>query len=148
MNRRLLALLTDDCRLSVAELARGVGMSAPAVRERLGRLERSGVIRGYRLDVDPAAVGLPVAAWIRVRPGPNQLSKIPDLARQIPEVSECHRITGEDCFLVKAHLPDVEALERIVDQFLSFGQTTSSIVVSTPVAARIPERHPDGVTGR
>lgn len=140
VNRRLLDLLTADCRLSVAELARQVGMSAPAVRERLARLEHSGVVRGYRLDVDPAAIGLPVTAWIRVRPGPNQLSKVPELARRITEVSECHRITGEDCFLIKVHLPDVEALEQVVDRFLSLGQTTSSLVVSTPVQPRMPGR--------
>jgi Lrp/AsnC family transcriptional regulator, leucine-responsive regulatory protein len=136
VNRRLLALLGDDARTSVAELARQVSMSAPAVRERLGRLEQAGVIRGYRVDVDPAAIGLPVAAWVRVRPGPGQLPKIADLARRSPQVSECHRVTGEDCFLVKVHAPAVDRLEEILDRFLLYGQTITSIVVSTPVSPR------------
>jgi Lrp/AsnC family leucine-responsive transcriptional regulator len=136
VNTRLLRLLAADARLTASELARRVGMSAPAVRERIGRLERAGVIRGYRLDVDPAAIGLPVAAWVRIRPGPGQLSKIAELASRTPEVTECHRISGDDCFLLKVHVPAVEALEGILDRFLNHGQTTSSFVVATPVPPR------------
>lgn len=138
MNRRLLAALTEDPRLNASELARRVGMSAPAVRERVARLEEAGVIRGYRLDVDPAAIGLPVAAWVRIRPGPGQLPRIAELAARVPEVSECHRISGEDCFLLKVHVPSLEAIEGVLDQFLLHGQTTSSFVVSTPVPPRTP----------
>lgn len=111
-------------------------MSAPAVRERVNRLEEAGIIRGYRLDVDPAAIGLPIAAWVRIRPGPGQLSKIGDLATRTPEVSECHRISGEDCFLLKVHVSAIEALEEVLDRFLIHGQTTSSFIVSTPVPPR------------
>ncbi|WP_214405664.1 Lrp/AsnC family transcriptional regulator [Pseudonocardia lacus] len=136
VNRRLLDLLTTDPRASVPELARAVGMSAPAVRERVNRLHDSGVIRGYRLDVDPAAVGLPVTAWVRIRPGPRQLARIAELAQRTPQVSECHRISGEDCFLLKVHIPSVADLEDILDAFQLFGQTTSSFVVATPVEPR------------
>jgi Lrp/AsnC family leucine-responsive transcriptional regulator len=138
VNRRLLALLAEDPRQSTAELARRVGMSAPAVRERVTRLEETGVIRGYRLDVDPAALGLPVTAWVRLRPGPGQLPKLAELAVRVPEVSECHRISGEDCFLLKVHVPAVEDLAPVLDRLLLHGQTTSSFVVSTPVPPRIP----------
>ena len=122
--------------MSTSELARRIGMSAPAVRERVGRLEESGVIRGYRLDINPAAVGLPVAAWVRIRPGPGQLPKLAELAERTPEVSECHRISGEDCFLLKVHVRAIEALEDVLDKFLVHGQTTSSFIVSTPVPPR------------
>ena len=138
VNRQILSLLAEDARLSTSELARRVGMSAPSVRERVARLERAGVIRGYRLDVDPAAVGLPVTAWVRVRPGPGQLPKVADLARRTPQVSECHRITGDDCFLMKVYGPSIEDLESVLDGFLMFGQTTTAVVVSTPVAPRAP----------
>jgi Lrp/AsnC family leucine-responsive transcriptional regulator len=138
INRTILAALAENPRRSTAELARHVGMSAPAVRERVGRLERAGVIRGYRLDVDPAAIGLPVTAWVRIRPGPGQLAKIADLARRTPQVSECHRISGEDCFLLKVHVATVGDLEGVLDAFLLFGQTTSSFVVATPVEPRAP----------
>ena len=137
-NVRLLEALGADPRLSAAELGRRVGMSAPAVRERIARLEAAGVIRGYRLDVDSAAIGLPVAAWVRIRPGPGQLPRIAELAARTPEVSECHRISGEDCFLLKVHVPAIEALEEVLDLFLLHGQTHSSFVVSTPVPPRTP----------
>ena len=137
-DRRLLELLGRDPRVSTAELARRVGMSAPAVRERITRLEESGVIRGYRLDVDPAALGLPVAAWVRVRPGPGQLPRIAELAARTPQVAECHRISGEDCFLLKVHVASIEGLEEVLDRFLLHGQTHSSFVVSTPVPPRAP----------
>ncbi len=137
-NTAILRALAENPRLSTAELARTVGMSAPAVRERVGRLERAGVIRGYRLDIDPAAIGLPVTAWVRIRPGPGQLPKIAELARNTPQVSECHRISGEDCFLLKVHVPAVEELEGVLDAFLLFGQTSSSFVVATPVPPRAP----------
>jgi len=146
VNRRLLELLTEDPRRTAAELARLVGMSAPAVRERIARLEETGVIRGYRLDVDPAALGLPVTAWVRVRPGPGQLTRIAELAGRLPEVAECHRISGEDCFLVRVHVASIAALETVLDRFLVHGQTTSSIVVATPVPARLPA--PSGAPGQ
>ena len=138
VNRRLLALLGEDARTSVAELARQVEMSAPAVRDRIGRLERAGVIRGYRVDIDPAAIGLPVAAWVRVRPGPGQLAKVADVAQRSPQVSEGYRITGEDCFLLKVHGHTIEDLHSVLDEFLLFGQTTTAVVVTTTVPARPP----------
>jgi Lrp/AsnC family leucine-responsive transcriptional regulator len=138
VNRRLLALLDEDPRRSAAELARRIGMSAPAVRERVARLEEVGVIRGYRLDLDPAALGLPVTAWVRVAPGPGQLPKIAELAARVPEVAECHRISGEDCFLLRVHVPAIEDLEGVLDRFLVHGQTTTSFVVATPVRPRNP----------
>ena len=135
-NRAVLAELHASPRISMSELGRRVGMSAPAVTERVQRLERAGVIRGYRLDVDPAALGLPVTAFTRIRPAPGQLPRVAELARQLSQVSECYRITGEDCFLVKVHAATVPELEDLLDQFLLYGQTVSSIVVSTPVPQR------------
>jgi Lrp/AsnC family leucine-responsive transcriptional regulator len=136
VNRRLLAELHADPRMTMSALARRVGMSAPAVTERVQRLERAGVITGYRLEVDPVALGLPVTAFARVRPSPGQLSKVAELARSLPEVTECHRITGEDCFLIKLYGATVADLETVLDRFLVHGQTVTSIVVSTPVPPR------------
>jgi Lrp/AsnC family leucine-responsive transcriptional regulator len=135
-NLRLLEALVADPRLSIAALARRVDMSPPAVAERLQRLQESGVIAGYHVDIDARAVGLPLMAYVRVRPGPGQLSKIADLARQTPQVVECHRITGEDCFLMKVHVAAIEQLESVLDSFLVYGQTTTSIVQSSPVPLR------------
>jgi Lrp/AsnC family transcriptional regulator, leucine-responsive regulatory protein len=113
-------------------------MSAPSVRERLTRLEEAGVIRGYRLDLDPAALGWPITAYVRIRPMPGQLAKIAELAASIPQVAECHRITGEDCFVLKVYLATIESMDGILDRFLAFGQMTTSLVQSSPVPLRRP----------
>ncbi len=136
VNRRLLAELHADPRITMSALARRVGMSPPAVTERVQRLERAGVITGYRMDVDPAALGLPMTAFTRVRPAAGQLPRIAELAAGLPQVTECHRVTGEDCFLIKVHAGTLEELEEVLDRFLLYGQTTTSIVVSTPVRPR------------
>ncbi len=122
VNLRLLSELHDNPRLSMSELARRVGMSAPAVTERVQRLEAAGVIVGYRMEVDPAALGMPVTAWVRIRPGPGQLPKIARAAQATPQVAECHRITGEDCFLLRVHAPTIGDLEEVLDRFLLLGQ--------------------------
>ena len=135
-NRLLLRELHAEPRITMSALARRVGMSAPAVTERVQRLQRSGVITGFSMDIDPAALGLPVAAFVRVRPAARQLVKIAELARSMEQVSECHRITGEDCFLIKVHAATIPELEATLDRFLLYGQTVSSIVVTTPVPPR------------
>ena len=136
INIRLLEQLHANPRISMAELARRAKLSAPSVKERVQRLEESGIIAGYRLDIDPRALGLPIIAYIRIRPMPGQLTKVAELAKATPDVVECHRITGEDCFLLKVYVAQISALEIILDKFLAFGQTTSSIVQSSPVPLR------------
>ena len=136
VNRKILGELQEDGRLSVAELGRRVGLSSPAVAERLGRLEREGVITGYRAEIDPRALGLTLSAVVRIRPAPGQIANVADLARRTPEVVECRRSTGEDCYIATAHVRDVEHLEEVIDHFTALGQTTTSIVQSSPVPRR------------
>jgi Lrp/AsnC family leucine-responsive transcriptional regulator len=138
-NLRLMAELASDARLSLAELGRRVGLSSPAVAERLSRLERDGVIAGYRTLVDPRALGYELAAVLRMRPAPRQIQKVAEVARATPEVVECHRVTGEDCFYMKLHVRSVEHLEEVIDCFTPYGQTTTSIIQSSPVPARSVE---------
>ena len=135
-NLRLLEELQADGRLTLAELGRRVGLSSPAVAERLSRLESAGVITGYRATIDPRALGLSLSVVIRVRPAPGQLRNVADLAVETPEVAECHRITGDDCYIMRAHVRDVEHLEEVIDRFVVLGQTTTSIVQSSPVPWR------------
>jgi Lrp/AsnC family transcriptional regulator, leucine-responsive regulatory protein len=135
-SRRLLGELQADARLSLAELGRRIGLSAPAVAERLSRLEQQGVIRGYPAELDPAAVGYPLTAVVRVRPAPRQLHKVAELVQTMPEVVECLRITGEDCYVLTAHVRSVVHLEELLDQIATYGQTISSLVQSSPVPAR------------
>jgi Lrp/AsnC family transcriptional regulator, leucine-responsive regulatory protein len=138
LNLRILGELRAEGRIGLAELGRRVGLSAPAVSERVQRLERAGVINGYHADLDAASLGFPVSAVVRIRPSPGQLQRIPEIARETSEVGECYRITGEDCYLVRLHLRSIDDLEDVLDRFTPYGLTTTSIIHSTPVARRGP----------
>jgi Lrp/AsnC family leucine-responsive transcriptional regulator len=135
-NERLLVELQSDGRMSLAELGRRVGLSAPAVAERLRRLETAEVITGYRAEIDPRRLGYALGVFVRIRPAPRQLAAVAELARQSPEVIECHRVTGDDCYVMIAYVRDVEHLEQLIDGFAAYGQTTSSIMQSSPVPRR------------
>lgn len=135
-NRRILTELADDPRLSMSALGRRIGMSAPAVTERVQRLERLGVIRGYRLDVDPAALGYPIAAWVRVRPALGHGKIAEQIAARQPEVVECHRITGEDCLLMRVQVRDVADLDRVLEGWQEHAATVTSVVKTTIVEPR------------
>jgi Lrp/AsnC family transcriptional regulator, leucine-responsive regulatory protein len=138
LNLRILGELRADGRIGLAELGRRIGLSAPAVSERIRRLERAGVIEGYHAHLDPASLGFPVSAVVRIRPSPGQLQRIPEIARETSEVGECYRITGEDCYLVRLHLRSIDDLEDVLDRFTPYGLTTTSIIHSTPVPRRGP----------
>jgi Lrp/AsnC family transcriptional regulator, leucine-responsive regulatory protein len=142
IDQKIVGALLEDGRLPIAELGRRVNLSSPAVAERLKRLERTGVITGYRAQVDPRALGYELLAIVRVKPAPRQLPKIPELAAEIPQVVECHRITGEDCFYLKVYLRSIDELSGLLDQFLVYGETTTSIVNSTPIPLRDPPLAP------
>jgi len=96
------------------------------------------VIEGYTLTINPKALGLPIAAWLRIRPIPGQLQKVADILRGLPEIVECDRITGEDCFIARAHVPSVEGLEKLIDQVIPYAMTNTSIIQSSPVKRRLP----------
>jgi Lrp/AsnC family transcriptional regulator, leucine-responsive regulatory protein len=136
INLRVLAELQADARLSLAELGRRVGLSSPAVAERVARLEQEQVILGYHARLNPRALGLALTAVIRAKPGPRQLHQVGELARKTPEVVDCRRITGDDCYIMTVHVRSVEHLEEVIDRFAAHGQTTTSIVQSAPVPAR------------
>jgi Lrp/AsnC family transcriptional regulator, leucine-responsive regulatory protein len=135
IDRRMVAELQQEPRTRVAELARRVGLSSPAVAERLRRLEDSGIL-SYRAEVDPRALGYTMCAIVRISPVGGGLRLIPGIAREVPNVTECHRITGEDCYFIKVYLRSIEELEPILDLFTPHGRTTTSIVHSSPVPSR------------
>jgi Lrp/AsnC family transcriptional regulator, leucine-responsive regulatory protein len=135
IDRRLVAELYGDARLRVAELGRRVGLSPPAVAERLRRLTEGGAVR-FRAEVTPRALGYTICAIVRVSPTTRDLKLIPEIARQLPQVTECYRITGDDCYFMKLHLRSIEELEPILDRFTPLGRTTTSIVNATPVPPR------------
>lgn len=135
IDRRILKELLADARVRIAGLGRRVGLSPPAVAERVRRLEESGAL-SFRAEVEPRALGYTICAIVRVSPQSRDLHVIPEIAREVPEVTECYRITGEDCYFMKLYLRSIDDLEEILDRFTPHGRTTTSIVHSAPVRPR------------
>jgi len=136
IDRQILDELQTNGRISYRELGDQVGLSAPAVTERIRRLERNGVITGYRADVDPGALGFPMLAIVRIHSAGPKSHMIDELAEQMDEVVECHRVTGSESHVLRVRLRDVEHLGELVEQFWDYGDTITNIVTSTPVAHR------------
>jgi Lrp/AsnC family leucine-responsive transcriptional regulator len=134
-DQRIAAELQAKPRLRVAELARRIGLSGPAVADRLRRLEDTGTL-SYRADVDPRALGYTLFAIVRISPSGGGLRLIPGIASEVPAITECYRITGEDCYFMKLYLHSIDELEPILDLFTPHGRTTTSIVHSAPVPPR------------
>jgi Lrp/AsnC family transcriptional regulator, leucine-responsive regulatory protein len=138
IDQALIALLADNARLSTAELARSVGLSPPSVAERLRRLEEDGVVRAYTVELDPKALGYTLTAIVRVRPLPGQLHTVERLLVESPEVVECDKVTGEDCFVARYLLRSIEELDPILERIAQRAQTSTSIVKASPVKRRLP----------
>ena len=127
----ILAELQADARIPFAELGRRVSLSTPAVIERVRKLEDAGAIRGYHAQVDPAAVGLPLRAFIKVTIAGDKLERFAAVARRVPEVRECHRVTGAESFIVQIAVRDVAHLEQVIDSLAPYVATQTSIVLAS-----------------
>lgn len=133
----ILQQLQEDARTPVAALARRIGLGPTATSERVNRLVSSGVIRGFHADVDLASVGLELLALVRLRPHPGTSKALRRALEESPHVLECHHITGQDCFIIKVAAADMAHLEALTDHFAGHGETTTSMIYSSPV----PRRH-------
>lgn len=137
---RILAELQENARLSFTELGRRVGLTPPAVAERVRRLEEAGVITGYRLELSVERLGYPLLAFVRVASrGVQTAADVTRGVEELPEVLECHHVTGEDCYILKVAVQSVRHLEAFLDRVLRYGNTTTSIVISSPVTRRVIE---------
>jgi Lrp/AsnC family transcriptional regulator, leucine-responsive regulatory protein len=134
---KLVVLLQEDARRSYSELGRIVGLSAPAVAERVRRLEEAGIITGYHAAVDPARLGLPIGAVMRLSGVGERIPQFTDLVMATPEVLECHRLTGNDSFVLRVVAASIGHLERLIDRFVPYGEVTTSLVLSSPVVVRV-----------
>ena len=132
--------LQHDARLTYAEIGRRVGLSSPAVAERVHRLEEAGIITGYSARVDVTRLGLPLVAIIRVRYPGERYKQIHKMVEECPAVLMCDHVTGDDCLIIRVATATTAELEQLIGQFGSYGQTTTSMVLSSPVTERIIDR--------
>lgn len=137
---QLLAELQQDARTPLSELGRKVGLSAPAVAERLRRLEDTGVIRGYRAELDLSRLGRSMQAWIRLTVDGHRDDLFVRHAQTSPEVLSCDRVTGTDCYVLRVAVADVAHLERTITALKAFGSPVTSLILSSPVTRRDVER--------
>jgi Lrp/AsnC family leucine-responsive transcriptional regulator len=142
VDRGILRELQANARITYIELGRRVALTAPAVAERVRRLEEAAVITGFRAQLDPAAIGYPVTAFVRWTAAGPDCSQLGEVAKEIPEIVECHRITGETSYLVKVVARDVRDLEDLIDRMMPWGSTITSVVLSSPVRHRVLEQAP------
>ena len=142
---KLVELLQEDARLPYAELGRRVSLSPPAVAERVHRLELAGVITGYRAEVDVAKLGFPMQAVIRIIASGKLADQIFRQVQEVPEVLECHRVTGHDSHVVRVAIRSVEHLEDILHRLAPYeGDTITSVILNTPVRHRVVTREMAG----
>ncbi|MEL6838430.1 MAG: Lrp/AsnC family transcriptional regulator [Pseudomonadota bacterium] len=137
MDAAILRELCADARIPRAELSRRVGLSAPSVADRIRRLEDVGIISGYGARIDPARLGYGLTILIRARPLPGEMANMIEAIQDTPQIVTCDRVSGEDCFVARAHVRDVAEMETVIDRIVPFGATNSSIVQSSPVEERL-----------
>jgi len=132
MDGKILDILQQDARTTLAEIGRRIHMSQPAVAERVKRMEAANVISGYHAHVNPAALGYGITAFIRVARRNND-TPVAVVAAQVPEIVECHSITGDDCSIVKVVAPSVAELEKVIIQLTRCGVTSTSLILSSTI---------------
>lgn len=138
LDRTIIEILVDDARISLKELSQKVGLSSPSVSERLRRLEEKKVIRSFTVDVDPQALGYNLTAIVRVRPLPGMIHIVEKLIQETPEITECDKVTGDDCFIGKLQFRTMQQLDGILDRLAEKAETNTAIVKSSPVKRRLP----------
>ncbi|MCP4390422.1 MAG: Lrp/AsnC family transcriptional regulator [Gammaproteobacteria bacterium] len=139
INRKILAALQQDARLSYAELGKRVHLSAPAVAERVRKLESTGAITGYSVEVNLDKLGYPVVAWVQCTPFRGKERQLKELVTSLDEVVECHNVTGEQAFWAKLAVKTMAQLDAVLDSFNDLSDTNTTMVLSTPVKRALPE---------
>ncbi|EJL51328.1 transcriptional regulator [Rhizobium sp. CF122] len=138
VDQRILEALAENARISLKELAQAAGLSSPSAAERLRRLEERGIIAGFTIDIDAAALGYPLQAIVRVRPLPGQLHVVQRIIQDTPQFVECDKVTGDDCFIARLVVRSMAELDTILDKVAEKAETSTSMVKASPVKRRLP----------
>ena len=138
IDQLLISALMQDSRSSLKTLASLSGLSSPSVAERIRKLQEREVIKGYTLEVDPKAFGYQLQAIIRIRPLPGQLQEVERQIQNIPQFTECDKVTGDDCFIARLHVRSIEQLDSLLDGLNAYAETNTAIIKKSPVKRRLP----------
>lgn len=140
---RLLKALHDNGRLTVKALSEAVNLSQPSCAERIRRLQERGIIHRFSVILSPRELGYPITALVRVRPLPGELTRVEQLIIDMPEISQCDKVTGDDAFICRLHLRNIEDLDPCLSRISAHATTSTSIVKSSPVSHRLLPLLPD-----
>lgn len=136
-DRKIIEILQEDGRISMKDLGKLIGLTSPAVSERIKRLENCGIISGYKAIINPDALGRNIKAFIHISlPGSQSYAEFLENAKNDPRIVECHHITGDDCSLLKVLVSDMQELESVIDSIKKIGSTKTSVILSTPIQAK------------
>jgi Lrp/AsnC family transcriptional regulator, leucine-responsive regulatory protein len=138
VDRQIIDLLAENARLSLKELAARVNLSSPSASERLKRLEERGVIRAFTVDVNPQSFGYALQAIVRIRPLPAQMSRVQQMIEEIPQFTECDKVTGDDCLVARLHVRSIEEMDEIIDRIGDKAETNTAIVKAQTLKRRLP----------
>lgn len=137
LNWSILAMLQENARFSYVEIGKEIGLSAPAVAERIQKMEEKGLIEAYLTKINLKAVGLPLTAFVSLKIFAGKLEEFLKLVPTLPEIFECHRVTGNECLIMKAALTSPIHLEALINKLMEFGDPTTSTILSSPVKGKI-----------
>ena len=136
-DRKIIEILQEDGRISMKDLGKLIGLTSPAVSERIKRLENCGIISGYKAIINPDALGRNIKAFIHISlPGSQSYAEFLENSKNDPRIVECHHITGDDCSLLKVLVSDMQELESVIDSIKKIGSTKTSVILSTPIQAK------------
>ena len=133
IDRKILDLLQENGRITVKEITQTIALTAPAVSERIKRMEKEGIIEGYTAIVDPKKIGRNVHAIINVSIQPQDRENLLNLVEKEPLVAECYHVTGDYSYLVKVDAHEIADLEKLIIKFQKMGRTSTQIILSTPI---------------
>lgn len=135
-DQKIIEILQEDGRISMKDLGKIVGLTSPAVSERVKKLEEAGIIEGYKAIISPDALGRVIKAFIHISLPNNMYKKFINEARKDPRIVECHHITGDDCSVLKVIVKDMYELEEVIDSIKEIGSTKTSVILSTPIQSK------------
>ena len=135
-DHKIIEILQEDGRISMKDLGKIVGLTSPAVSERVKKLEEAGIIEGYKAIISPDALGRVIKAFIHISLPNNMYKKFLNEARKDPRIVECHHITGDDCSVLKVIVKDMYELEEVIDSIKEIGSTKTSVILSTPIQSK------------
>ncbi|MBI9050910.1 MAG: Lrp/AsnC family transcriptional regulator [Anaerolineaceae bacterium] len=131
--RKILSILQNQARLSFSKIGAQVGLSGPAVAERVKRFEQDQIITGYTAAIDANAAGLPIHAYLRLQTPAEKYSRVIKILEDLPQVLECHHITGDDAFLIRIAAATMFELEHVIGCVSPYGTTSTSMILSSPI---------------